>query len=105
MEKMPLSWAEEGVWFHDWGKALEIAKAPEPRSVEEYLALSEEEQKAYWQATGGIAPGPDVQMRMKDYLADWQEAFGFTMFQMDLAITSGIIYSDRSSTVTLPGQV
>jgi len=105
MEKMPLKWAEEGIWFHDWERALDIAKAPEPRSVEEFLTLSEEEQKAYWQATAGIAPGPDVQIRMKDYLADWQEAFGFTMFQMDLAITPGIIYSEHARPAYIEGEL
>ena len=104
MEKMPVKWAEEGIWFHDWGRALEIANAPKPRNIDEFLALSEEEQEAYSQADDGIAPGPDVRMQMMDYLQEWQEAFGFTMFQMDLAITPGTTYSEYARPAYIEGE-
>ena len=93
MEKVPISWSEEGVWFNDWGRALDMADAPRPRNIEELAALSDDDRKRFFQATEGIAPGPDARDSIRNYVIEVEENLGFNPWQIDLAVAPGWSYS------------
>jgi len=106
MEKVPMSWAEEGVWFNDWKRALEMAGASQPRSPDEFVALSQEQKDIYGTALSlnVFALGPDVRETARNYVLEWESAFGFNHYQMDLAISLGIKSSHYARPAYIEGQ-
>ena len=89
MEKFPASFKEQGLWFADYGRALELADAPQPRSLEEYLALSEDERDAYMAARRGLVLRADLLEKARTGSQQWKEAFGFGMFDMVFLVSIG----------------
>lgn len=104
MEKAPLSWAETGVWFLDWGRALEMAGAPRPRTMEEFGALTQEQREQYSQATYGIAPGPNAREQMREYPAESEEDMGLSVWRMDLGIGPGTTSSEPVQPAYMEGE-
>ena len=104
MEKVPISWTAEGIWFDDWGRALEMAGAQEPHTIDEFLALSEAERQRHYQATRGLAFGPAIRMLTRDNAMKWREAFGFTYLQMDVGIAPGRSYSETVQPAYVEGE-
>ena len=88
LERLPLSFKDKGVWFNHVGRALELARAPQPRSSEEYLALGEAERAAYREALRGSAPSGFL-IGMRTRIQGYEETFGFGSFDVDLAVTTG----------------
>lgn len=79
LEKMPLSIKERGLWFGDNERALELANAPQPRSLEEIRALGDEEVEDYVNALGNVVQVAGFG-RFQGQLQEWTETFGLNYF-------------------------
>ena len=89
MEELPLSFKEEGVWFTDFARARELAGAPQPGTLTEFLALSEDEREAYQTASQGLAPGPGLLGAIRGDVSEWEQNFGFTRINVAVAVSTG----------------
>ena len=89
MEKLPASFKEQGMWFSDYNRALELAGAPRPRSFEEYMSLSGDGRGAWVAARHGIVNMADLMDKARVRGRQWEKAFGFGMFDMDLLVSIG----------------
>ena len=89
MGELPLSFKEEGVWFADYARARELAGAPQPGSLAEFLALSDDERDAYQLATRGLLLGPGLFADIRGDVREWEQSFGFTQFNVAVAVSTG----------------
>ena len=89
MEELPLSFKEEGVWFADYARARELAGAPQPGTLAEFLALSEDERQAYQTATQGLVQGPGLLSSIRQDVREWEQSLGFTQFNVAVAVSTG----------------
>ncbi len=92
LDSLPLTFEERGLWFSNFGQALELAGAAEPGSVEELLALPEDEKQKYIRAWGGGGFGSGLIDQMRQ-TREWGEAFGFSNYLIDVAVATGLHYS------------
>ena len=79
LEKMPLSIKERGLWFGDNERALDLADAPQPKSVEEIRALDDTEVKDYVNTLGNVVQAAGFG-RFQGQLQEWTETFGLNYF-------------------------
>ena len=79
LEKMPLSIKERGLWFGDNERALELADAPQPRSLDEIRALGDAELEAYSMALRHVVQVAGFG-RFQGQLQEWTETFGLNYF-------------------------
>ena len=88
LEKMPLSLKESGIWFGDTERALDLADAPQPRSLEEIRALDEQEVEAYLTALRDV-----VQVSafgtLREHPQEWIDTFGLDYFGIGRGIRTG----------------
>ena len=103
MEKFPASFKEQGMWFADYGRALELANASRPRSFKEYASLSKDERDAYDAAHRGLVLRADLLEKARTGAQKWEEAFGFGMFDMDLLVSIGSYSADPPQLAYLEG--
>ena len=89
LAKLPQSFKEEGVWFADYFQARELAGAPQPVSLAEFLALSEEEREAYQAAKRGLVPGPGLLAAFRGEVREWDKSLGFSDFSVAVAVNTG----------------
>ena len=89
LAKLPQSFKEEGVWFADYFQARELAGAPQPVSLTEFLALSEEEREAYQAAKRGLVLGPGLLLSIGGEIREWDQSLGFTNFSVAVAVNTG----------------
>ena len=89
LAKLPQSFKEEGVWFADYFQARELAGAPQPVSLTEFLALSEEEREAYLAAKRGLVLGPGLLLSIGGEIREWDQSLGFTNFSVAVAVNTG----------------
>lgn len=87
--KLPASFKEQGIWFADYGRALELAEAPRPRTLEEYLLLSVDQRDAYSSSRRGLVLRNDLVSKTREGSQQWEEAFGFGMFNVDVSVSIG----------------
>ncbi len=87
--QLPASFKEQGIWFADYRRALELAEAPRPRTLEEYLLLSADERDAYSSSRRGLVLRNDLVSKTREGSQQWEEAFGFGMFNVDLSVSVG----------------
>ena len=88
MGKLPASFKEQGMWFSDYDRAMELAGAPRPSSMEEYMALSKDARRAY-NAADQIMNRRDLLEIARSGGRVWEEAFGFGRFDIDLLASFG----------------
>lgn len=79
LERMPLSLVKMGLWFGDNERALELADAPQPRSVEEIQALDDAEVEDYVNALSNVVQAAGFG-RFQGQLQEWTETFGLNYF-------------------------
>ena len=79
LEKMPLSIKERGLWFGDNERALELANAPQPRSLEEIRALGDAEVEDYVNAVGNVVQAAGFG-RFQGQPQEWIDTFGLDYF-------------------------
>ena len=103
MKKFPASFKEQGMWFADYGRALELDNAPRPRSFKEYASLSKDERDAYDAARRGLVLRADLLEKARTGAQQWEEAFGFGMFDMDLLVSIGSYSADPLQLAYLEG--
>ena len=89
LAKLPLSFKEEGVWFADYFQARETAGAPQPGSLTEFLALSEDEREAYQAANRGLVLGPGLFAGIRGDIREWDKNLGFSNFSVAVAVNTG----------------
>ena len=89
MEDLPPAFKDEGVWFTDYARSRELAGAPPPSTLAEYLAMSEEESQAVAVAMRGLAMGPGLFASIRDSVAEWDQRLGFSQFAVSVAVNTG----------------
>ena len=87
--KLPPSFKEQGVWFADYFQARESAGAPQPVSLTEFLALSENEREAYLAAKRGLVLGPGMLAAIRGDIREWDKRLGFSNFSVAVAVNTG----------------
>ena len=85
---MPLSFKERGIWFGDNKRALDLADAPQPKSVEEIRALSEAELEGYLNALGNVVQAAGFG-RFRGQPQDWVETFGLNYYGIARGVRTG----------------
>lgn len=94
--KLPLSFKDEGVWFADYFHARELAGAPQPVNLAEFLALSEDEREAYQAANRGLLLGPALLSSIGGEVREWDRSLGFSKFSVAVAVSTGEISQNGS---------
>ncbi len=89
MGKVPLSLNTESVWFQDWAEALRIAGVTTRPTTTDLSGGSFAKFQPYFDAIQGMVYGSDLAMPALADVKEWQEGFGFNMFQFDLALYAG----------------
>ena len=88
LDHMPLSLIERGIWFGDNERSLELADAPQPRSLYEIRALSEAELEAYSRALRYVVQVVDLGAS-RGQPQEWLETFGLNHFGTARGATAG----------------
>lgn len=81
-----------------------MAGSPQVRMLKEFLDMDKERSDAYEKAIAGIAPGPAVKYMPRAYLRTWEESFGFSLFQMGMAIGPGTTFADPHRPAYVEGE-
>ncbi len=89
MLELPLAFKDRGVWFTDFARARELAGAPQPGTLAEFLALTDEEREAYQAAKRGLSMGPGLLASIRDSIEDWEQKLGFSQFAVSAAVSTG----------------
>ena len=84
---IPAYFKNEGVWYGDIGRALEIASVQAPRNRDD-LTQSVSARDAYWNARSGIVLAPGF---LGDVFGnqEWEEAFGFNGYEITQTVSFG----------------
>lgn len=89
---VPALWLEKGVWISNISKAVQSSGAPNPRTLEEYLDMGEEERASFSAAIAKAFPTGFVTI-MRESPREWKEEFGLELFSLkstaDFGTTSG----------------
>ena len=88
LNKMPLSLTERGMWFGDNERALELADAQQPQSVEEVRALSEAELDHYLDTLRRVVQVADFG-HSRGQPQEWKEIFGIDQFAIAKGARTG----------------
>lgn len=88
---LPMSFEEEGIWFSNFGQALDVAGVPRPGSWEELGSWPDAEVEKYRKALGGIY-GPNLIMVMRQ-TPEWSDGMGFSQFDVDASVATGEDYT------------
>lgn len=94
LARLPASYRDQGLWFADYSGAIDLAGAPDPSSLDEFLALSEAAGQKYLAATRDLIFPSSMLQRAKQYAREWNEAFGFDWFAASLMVSTGFPSSD-----------
>ncbi len=84
---IPASFVDEGVWYGDMGRALEIAGVQAPRSRDD-LTQSDSVRDAYSDARRGIVLAPGFLGGVRSE-PGWEEVFGFNGYEVTEALGFG----------------
>ena len=88
MAALPASAADSGVWFTNPALAVALADIQPARTGEEWEAWTPEHQQAYWAARAGI-PGISMSHSMRYSYPDWDETFGFGVWDVAAMAETG----------------
>lgn len=93
MDILPASAATTGVWLSNPAKALEFAGLEPARSFDEWLERTPEQHEEYQRAREGM-PNTSLQNTVRQFHAEWEDAFGFGPWHTNaMAETGEIIWS------------
>ena len=85
---LPLEFKERGIWFANPKQSLEVAGASRPANLAEFLSLPEDQRTRYLINSGGNVSS--LLNAMRNTLADWEDAYGFSLFQVDAVTVTGM---------------
>ena len=85
---IPASWLDKGIWISHEGKAIQSAGAPDPKTLEEFLNLSDKEQTSFFDAFAKAFPTEFV-VTMRQSLREWKEEFGLDLFSLESTASVG----------------
>ena len=88
LESLPLEFAARGIWFSNLKQFLEVAGAPRPRDLEEFESLPEDQRTRFSGNAGG--PVSSLLITMRQTMSDWEEAYGFSFFEVDTVTVTGM---------------
>ena len=85
---IPASWLERGVWISHEYKAVQLAGGPNPRTLEEYLDMGEEDRVTFF-AAFARAFSPSFVTSMRESPPAWKEKFGLDLFSLKSTASVG----------------
>ena len=84
---LPLEFAERGIWFSNFKQSLEVAGISRATNFKEFRSLPEDQRKLYVRNFGGRVSS--LLSVMRQTLADWEDAYGFSFYEIDaVTVTS-----------------
>ena len=98
----PASWLDRGVWITSRDGAVQSAGAPDPRSLEEYLAMDESDQARFSEAFARIIP-PDLVVALRQSPQEWKEKLGLDLFSIGSTAATGTTSGPPYGPVILTG--
>ena len=84
----PESWLDRGIWITSRDGALQSADAPDPRSLEEYLAMDEGDQARFSEAFARII-SPNLVVALRQSPREWKEKLGLDLFSIGSTAATG----------------
>ena len=81
LASLPLEFEERGIWFANPKQSLEVAGASRATNFEEFRALPEDQRKLFVRSYAGRIS--NLMSVMRQTLADWEEAYGFSFYEID----------------------
>lgn len=88
LKQLPASFKDQGIWYGDAGRALELKGVVPPTSLDELMAWSETDRDAYSEALQGTTLAPGFLMKVNSE-PDWERVFGFNGFGVSVALSTG----------------
>ena len=101
---VPASWLDKGVWISNEGKAVQLAGAPNPRTLEEFFAMGEEEQASFFNAFNK-AISPSFVVTIRESPREWKEGLGLDLFGISSTASVGATSRFPMSPVVLLGEI
>ena len=84
---LPLEFEERGIWFSNFKQSLEVAGISRATNFKEFRSLPEDQRKLYVRNFGGRVSS--LLSVMRQTLADWEDAYGFSFYEIDaVTVTS-----------------
>ena len=88
LASLPLEFEERGIWFSNPKQSLDVAGASRPADLEEFLSLPGDQRKRYVRNSGGAVSS--LLGTVSQTVADWEDAYGFSIFQVDAITVTGM---------------
>ena len=101
---VPASWLERGVWITNRDKAIQSAGAPDPRTLEEYLHMSETDQAGFFEAFARMM-SPDFVVAIRQSPKEWQEELGLDLFSLSSTASVGTTSGPPYGPVIMMGEI
>ena len=84
---LALEFEERGIWFSNFKQSLEVAGISRATNFKEFRSLPEDQRKLYVRNFGGRVSS--LLSVMRQTLADWEDAYGFSFYEIDaVTVTS-----------------
>ena len=88
MASLPREFQERGIWFSNPKQSLEVAGAPRPADLEELESWPLDKQQKYVMNSG--SPVSSLVITMRQTMPHWEEAYGFSFFEIDAGTVTGM---------------
>ena len=109
MDRLPLGFAQRGVWFSNFEEAFRAEGIPMPLSAADLAAFTPEQGERFNLALRGL-PSSSLVRAMKQKHHDWEQTFGFDHFQVrQVAVTGELLWASFETNLLFgefdPGRV
>ena len=88
LASLPLEFKDRGIWFSNPKQSLEIAGASRPADLEELESWPAEQGQKYARNSGG--PVSSLVITMRQTMPHWEDAYGFSFFEIDAVTVTGM---------------
>ncbi len=85
---LPLEFQDRGIWFSNPKQSLEVAGAPRPAGLGEFESWPVDQQQKYARNSG--SPVSSLVITMRQTMPHWEDACGFSFFEIDAVTVTGM---------------
>ena len=88
LASLPLEFRDNGIWFSNPKQSLEVADASRPADLAELESWPKDQRQKY--ATNSGVPVSNLVITMRQTMPYWEEAYGFSYFEIDAVTVTGM---------------